>query len=128
MKKSLFGKFHSPYMENDQSTIDDCYHAYKQDPVGKIEIDGHVYSKIISHCRFYGYEDYSYHIIWEPHSTIGLNDILIDENGNDFKVRSLEMIHFGREIPEWYLKALPLVITGDSCEIGDYLTKKSYNS
>ena len=124
MKKSLFGKFHSPYMENDQNTIDDCYQSYKQDPLRKIEIDGHVYSKIVSQCRFFGYEDYSYHIIWEPHSTIGLNDILIDENGNEFKVRSLEMIHFGCEIPEWYLKAFPIVITGESSEIGSYLAKK----
>ena len=128
MKKSLFGKFHSPYMTNDRDTVDNCYRAYKQDPLRKIEIDGHVYSKIICHCRFYGYEDYSYHIIWEPHTAIRRNDVLVDENGNEFVVRSLEMIHFGCEIPEWYLKALPLVITGDSCEIGDYLTKKSNNS
>lgn len=124
MSNSLFGKFHSPYMENDQSTVDDCYRAYKQDPLGKIEIDGHVYSKIISHCRFYGYEDYSYHIIWEPHTEMRRNDLLIDENGSEFRVRSFEMISFIGEIPEWYLKALPIVITGDNAEIGSYLTKK----
>ena len=124
MKKSLFGKFRSPYTKGNQSTIDDCYHAYKQDPLGIIEMDGHVYSKIISHCRFYGYEDYSYHIIWEPHNAIRRNDVLIDENGNEFVVRSLEMIHFGCEIPEWYLKALPIVVTGENSEIGIYLAKK----
>lgn len=124
MRKSLFGKFHSPYMENDQSTVDDCYRAYKQDPLRKIEKDGHVYSRIISCCRFYAYEDYSYHIIWEPHTEIRRNDVLINENGNEFVVRSLEMIHFGCEIPEWYLKALPIIITGENSEIGSYLTKK----
>lgn len=123
MRKTLFGKFHSPYIENDQSTIDDCYYAYKQDPLGIIEMDGHVYSKIISHCRFYGYEDYSYHIIWEPHNTIRRNDVLVDENGNRFSVRSFEMIRFLGEIPQWYLKALPIVITGDCWDIGNYLAK-----
>ena len=125
MKKTLFGKFHSPYMKNDQITIDDCYHAYKQDPLGKIEIDNHVYSKIISHCRFYGYEDYSYHIIWEPHTEIHRNDVLIDENGNEFIVRSFEMITFCFvEVPEWYFKAVPIIITGSNCELGNYLAKK----
>ena len=124
MSNSLFGEFHSPYMENDRSTVDDWYRAYKQDTLGKIEIDGHVYFKIISHCRFYGYGDYSYHIIWEPHTEIRRNDVLIDENGNEFAVRSFEMIHFGCEIPKWYLKALPIIITGENSEIGSYLTKK----
>ena len=124
MKKSLFGEFHSPYTKGNQSTIDDCYRAYKQDPLGKIKIDGHVYSRIISCCRFYGYEDYSYHIIWEPHTEIRRNDVLIDENGNEYRVRSVEMISFIGEIPEWYFKALPIVITGDICKIGNYLAKK----
>ena len=124
MSNSLFGKFHSPYMENDRSTVDECYRAYMQDPLGKIEIDGHVYSKIISSCRFYGYEDYSYHIIWEPHTEIRRNDVLVDENGNEFRMRSVEMISFIGEIPEWYLKAIPIVITGENSKIGSYLTKK----
>ena len=124
MGTPLFGKVNSPYMESDQSTVADCYRIYKQDPLRTVETNGRVYSKIISHCRFYGYEDYSYHIIWEPLTEIRSNDILIDENGNEFTVRSLEMIHFGGEIPEWYFKALPVVITGDSCELGSYLAKK----
>lgn len=124
MRKPLFGKLYSPYMENDRSTVDDCYRAYKQDPLGKIEKDGHVYSRIISCCRFYGYEDYSYHIIWEPHTEIRGDDVLVDENGNKFRVRAVEMISFIGEMPDWYLKALLLVITGDICKIGHYLAKK----
>ena len=124
MKKSLFGKFHSPYAKDGQSTIDDYYLAYLQDPCKQTAIDGLVYTKIISSCRFYGYEDYSYHIIWEPLTELRCNDVLVDENGNEFVVRSLEMIHFGCEIPEWYLKALPIVITGENSEIGSYLAKK----
>ena len=125
MRKPLFGKFKSPYTENGQYSIDDCYRAYKQDPLGIIEKDGHVYSRIISCCRFFGYEDYSYHIIWEPHTEIHCNDLLIDENRNEFIVRSFEMITvcFG-EVPEWYFKAGPIIITGSNCEIGNYLTKK----
>jgi hypothetical protein len=125
MRKTLFGKFNSPYMENSQNTIDDCYRAYKQDPLGKIELNGYAYSKIISHCRFYGYEDYSYHIVWEPSAELRRNDILIDENGNEFIVRSFEMLRFlGGDIPEWYFKAPPMVITGQNCDLGNYLAKK----
>ena len=124
MNNSLFGKFYSPYMKHNNSTIDDCYSAYKQDPDRTVEIDGHIYTKIISHCRFYGYEDFSFHIIWEPYTEMRRNDILVDENGNEYRVRSLEMIHFGGEIPEWYLKALPMVITGSSEHLGSYLAKK----
>ena len=125
MKKTFFGKFFSPYVKDNQSTIDDCYHAYKQDSLRIIEMDGHIYSKIISHCRFYGYEDYSYHIIWEPHNAIRRNDVLIDEKGNEFIVRSFEMLRFlGGDIPEWYFKAPPMVITGKNCDLGNYLAKK----
>ena len=125
MKKSLFGKFHSPYAKDGQSTIDDYYLAYLQDPCKQTVIDGLVYTKIISSCRFYGYEDYSYHIIWEPLTELRCNDVLVDENGNEFVVRSFEMITFCFvDIPEWYFKAPPMVITGKSCELGNYLAKK----
>ena len=67
MSNSLFGKFYSPYMKHNNCTIDDCYSAYKQDPDRTVEIDGHIYNKIVSRCRFYGYEDFSFHIIWEPY-------------------------------------------------------------
>ena len=125
MKKSLFGKFHSPYAPGSQITIDDCYFAYLQDPCKQTVIEGLVYTKIISYCRFYGYEDYSYHIIWEPLIGLRRNDVLVDENGNEFVVRSFEMLRFlGGDIPEWYFKAPPMVITGNTCELGNYLAKK----
>lgn len=124
MGKSLFGKFYSPYANNAQVTIEDCYHSYKQDPDNKTTIGNRVFTKIICNCRFYGHKDFSYHVIWEPSEEIHLHDLLIDENNNLFEVHSFEMIRFSGEIPEWYLNALPLVITGTTCEIGHYLAKK----
>jgi len=120
----LFGEFYSPYAKSGLSTLEECYLAYKQDSNNKITVGNRVFSRIISHCRFYGYTDFSYHIIWEPAEEIRLHDLLIDEKGNTFEVRSIEMIRFSGDIPEWYLNAPPLVVTGSSCEIGCCLAKK----
>lgn len=126
---SIFGKFHSPYMSNESISLDDCYQAYKQDPDRIVEIDGQVYSKIISYCRFYGYDDVSFHIVWKSPVEIRLHDVLIDEHSNEYKVRHFEMIRFASaEIPEWYLNAIPMVITGNCEEIGNYLAKKQVNN
>jgi len=124
MGQSLYGKFYSPYINNGKVSMDDCYQSYKQEPQRRIELDGHVYSKIISCSRFYGYEDYSFHIVWEPPAQIRRNDTLIDEYGNIFTVRSFEMIHFFGNVPEWYLNTIPMVITGNTSEIGNYLAPK----
>ena len=48
--------------------------------------------------------------------------MLIDENSNAFRVRNFEHIRLIGDIPEWYFKTPPMVITGDSWEIGNYLT------
>ena len=122
--KSLFGKLHSPYANDDNISLEKCYNSYKQDSDNQVMVGSHVFTKIISHCRFYGCKDFSYHIIWVPAEGIRLHDLLIDENGNTFEVHSIETLHFSGDIPEWYLHALPLVIAGSSCEIGSYLAKK----
>ena len=124
MGKSLFGKFSSPYAKGNHFTIEECYCAYKQDANNLKVINNRKFTKIISSCKFYGYKDFSYYIVWESSEEIRLHDLLMDENENIFEVHSIEMPHFSRDIPEWYLKALPLVITGTVCEIGNYLAKK----
>jgi len=121
---SLFGKSYSPYANDDNISLEKCYHSYVQDLDNTVTIDNRIFTKIISHCRFYGYKDFSYHIVWEPAEEIRLHDLLIDQKGNVFEVRSIEMPRFSGDIPEWYLHARPLVITGSSCEIGSYLAKK----
>lgn len=126
---SIFGKFYFPYMSSNYVSAEDCYQAYKQDLARIVEIDGHIFTRIISHCRFYGYEDFSFDIIWQPHTEIHLHDTLVDEYGREFTVRTFEMLRFsGGKIPEWYLNAIPMVITGDSEEIGGYLTRKQVNN
>ena len=124
MGKSLFGKFYSPYANDESISLEKCYDLYKQDSDNKVTVGSRVFTKIISHCRFYGYKDFSYHIIWEPAEKIRLHDLLIDEKGNTFEVHSIEILRFSGDIPEWYLHAHPLVITGSSCEVGNYLAKK----
>ena len=63
MGKSLFGKFYSPYANDESISLEKCYDLYKQDSDNKVTVGSRVFTKIISHCRFYGYKDFSYHII-----------------------------------------------------------------
>ena len=46
-KKSLFGKFYSPYMTEEKINLDAWYDDYKNDPTKTLLIDNRNYNKII---------------------------------------------------------------------------------
>lgn len=122
--KSVFGEFYSPYMTNEKTNMDSWYEDYKNDPDKLITINGLQYSKIIFRCQFYREEDYSLNVLIDPPETLEPKDILVDENGNEFVIKGFEMIRFST-IPEWYPRITPMLITGQTYDIGNYLAKKT---
>ena len=122
-KKSVFGNFYSPYMTEEKTNMDSWYEDYKTDPDKTLSIDGALYSKIIYRCEFYNKNPYSLIVFIDSIENLYLEDILIDEKGNEYTIKGFEMIRF-TTVPEWYPRTVPIQITGTTYNIGNYLTKK----
>ncbi len=125
--KTSFGNFFSPYMTDEKTDIDSWYEEYKNDPDKTITIDGCIYYKIIYRCEFYHKEPYSLIVFIDSIEGLQLNDILVDENNHEYTIKGFEMISFTK-IPEWYPRTVPMLITGTTYNIGNYLTKKTINT
>lgn len=121
-KKSFFGNFYSPYMTEEKTNMDSWYEDYKTDPDKTLSIDGALYSKIIYRCKFYNKNPYSLIVFIDSIENLYLEDILIDEKGNEYIIKGFEMIRFTK-VPEWYPRIAPIQITGTTYNIGNYLTK-----
>lgn len=124
--KHLFGHFYSPYMNEENQTVDEWYNAFLKDEDKFRVINGVKYYKIIFHCRYYPryIEDFSLYILVDHDEPLQINDILVDERGNEFILRGFMMIRFS-QIPEWYPRLAPMHIKGNTYDIGNYLTKKT---
>lgn len=122
--KSIFGNFYSPYMTEEKTNMDSWYYeGYKNDPDKRIVIGEKVFSKIIFRCEFYRGEPYSLEVFIDPPEPLRIGDVLVDEKGNEYTLKSVEMIRF-TTIPEWYPRIAPLVISGTTYDIGEYLAKR----
>ncbi len=124
MKKKIFDDFYSPYQESDSETMDDWYKAYLEDEERFITKDEYTFSKIIHRCKFSIKPGYRLLVVFEPQEVIRIGDVLIDEVGHEFTISAFEMIRFAGEHSDWYLKAVPVSIVGESYNIGEYLRKK----
>ena len=122
-KKSLFGNFYSPYMTEEKTNMDSWYEDYKNDSEKTISINGCIYSKIIYRHEFYSKYPCSLIVLIDPIEKLNVDNVLIDENGNEYTIKGFEMIRF-TEIPEWYPRIRPIHIIGATYHIGNYLAKK----
>lgn len=122
-EKRTIGNFYSPYQEYDDD-MKAWFDAYKNDSEKIIEIDGKVYSKIIHRCEIYIYYDFTILVAFEPRDELRIGDMLVDENGQEFRIKSFEMFRYAGEIPEWTFKISSIAIIGEEYSIGDYLAKK----
>ena len=125
--KTSFGNFFSPYMTDGKTDVDLWYEEYKNDPDKTITIDGCIYHKIIYKCEFYRKEPYSLIVFIDSIEGLQLNDVLVDENNHEYTIKGFEMLRFTK-IPEWYPRTSPMLITGSTYNIGNYLTKKTINA
>ena len=74
-------------------------------------------------CEFYICEPCSMIVFIDSTDNLRSENILIDENGNEYLIKGFEMLHFS-QIPEWYPRTIPILIQGSTYNIGQYLTKK----
>lgn len=121
---SILGKLYSPYQKAEKDTMKDFYREYLYDDTRYLFCAGKHFSKIICRCECYIKEGFNFLLIFEPIEKITIGDFLVDERGNEFVVKSFEMIRFTDEIPEWYFKTVSIFMQGKSYDIGSYLRKK----
>lgn len=122
-EKASFGKSFSPYMTEEKIDINSWYEEFKNDPDKTTILNGCVYNKIIFRCEFYIAEPCSMIVFIDSPDILRLEDILMDENGNEYVIKGFEMFRFS-QIPEWYPRITPMLIQGSTYNIGRYLTKK----
>ena len=123
-RKTLFGKFCSPYAVTTEDTMTDWYDAYQSDLEKHWVSKGKTYSKIIYSCEFYAYDTPTLLVSFEPVDELRVGDVLIEEHDHEFVIKAFEMIRFAGDVPKWYLKVSNIAIQGKDYSIGEYLSKK----
>ena len=125
--ESMYGNRYSPYASKKSRDMSSWCSLYKLDPQRHLIKDGLRFSRIIDRCEYYLYPEPAFVVFMELSELLKIGDTLTDEHGNEFAVDSFVHMQFS-EIPDWYPSVFPMVITGDSYEIGEYLAKRSYKA
>ena len=119
----MYGNRYSPYESQKSRDMNSWCSLYKLDPQRHLLKDGLKFSRIIDRCEYYLYPEPACVVFMELIELLKIGDTLTDEHGNQFAVDSFVHMQFS-EIPDWYPTVFPMVITGDSYEIGEYLAKQ----
>jgi len=122
-EKKVLGKFYSPYQKNETETMDDWYEEYLKDEKRVVSFENRMFCKIIHRSEFYLKTGCCLLVVFEPREPVCVGDILVDEEGHEFTVKSFEMMRFAGN-NRWHLNAVPILIIGTSYDIGEYLAKK----
>ena len=123
-RKTLFSELYSPYMSEEKNDSTAWYEEYKRDTEKSIIINGKTYYKIIYRCKYNRNNDFSWMVLVYIPEDYRIGDMLVDENGNEFIIKAVEMMTF-TTVPEWYPIMFPLCIVGKTNDIGIYFAKKT---
>ncbi len=123
-KSKTIGNFYSPYENNQNDTMTEFYARYIDDIDKYVFIDGKKFCKIIYRCDCYLNDKFTHIVTFENLENLSQNDVLVDEQGREFIIKSFEMVSFSTLIPEWYDKTYNLALLGKDYIIGKYLAKK----
>ena len=112
-----------PYRISDDDDMNKIYQRYLKDEKRVIEIDGLKYFKAMRIDKV-NFDDTGLIAILPWDIDIKKNDVIIDENGNQYKYRGCEMMSFRGEIPEWYFNMVCAILSFPSEHIGIYFAVK----
>lgn len=112
-----------PYRISDDDDMNTIYQRYLKDEKRVIEIDGLKYFKAMRIDKV-NFDDTGLIAILPWDIDIKKNDVIIDENGNQYKYRGCEMMSFRGEIPEWYFNMVCAILSFSSEHIGRYFAVK----
>ncbi len=118
------GDSFSPYKDKQNDNMSKWYALYEKDNKKYLYLQGKKFCKIIYRCNWYADNQVTHLVTFENIEDLYQNDILVDENGHEFVVKSFQTISFNELIPEWYLKTYSLAVLGNDYSMGEYITKK----
>ncbi len=121
---NAIGNLYSPYKNSKNDTMTEFYARYMDDIDKYVFIDGKKFCKIIYRCDWYVNDKFTHLAIFENIENLFQDDILVDEQGQEFIIKSFETVSFGGLMPEWYSKTYNLALLGKDYIIGKYLAKK----
>ena len=115
---------YDPYRRSDDDTFDDIYQRYLVDADRSFEMDGLTYYKAAVIHKVTLHE---MGIIVALPSEINpdQDSVIIDENGNQYRYRGLEMMNFGGRSPKWYFKMIFAILSFPGGDIGEYFAKQN---
>lgn len=109
---------------SEDDSIADIYQKYHSDPNTTIQKDTLIYYKVIQLYKIaFGAKTHSI-VVLDAKMKLDLNDILIDNYGNHFKVKEFILYRISPSIfPRWYEKIMFVSVKGDISSMGDYLAR-----
>ena len=115
---------YSPYRKNKEETMEVWYERYLSDESRYLNLNGHIYSKIIERNEFHANPGFSLLVVFEPLENIEIGNTVIDEEGREFIIERFDVTRFEWGISEWAYKLVSACIVGESYDIGEYLRIK----
>lgn len=121
--ESSLGNAESPYIIDDSTDIDECYHRHLNDPTRKQLLGGRLFYKVFYRQPLYVHDKHEALVWFDNVVADRTGEILLDEFGHRFTVVGIAMYRFVNGcIPDWYLKADGHLLSGDIGAMGEYLT------
>ncbi len=112
---------HNPYQCKENNSIGIIYSKYINDKNRLMIKDNRTFYKVLQSFLFQ-IKTTDILALVDKKMNLHINDILIDENNNTYKVKAFEMINFNcTDFPEWYTKITPVLLSGNPNTMGEFL-------
>lgn len=120
--ESTFKMLYDPY-SNGKSSIDEIIQAYLNDKNAIVTIDDKMYYRAIQ-IEYIRIGKVKLVALLDCRMKLKTNDILLDDNDNQFIITGFAMFRFASGISDWFSKASFVILSGTNYDnIGHYFTK-----
>ena len=121
-RKSDFKMIYSPYSRNTDEDISVLFDEYSKDKNAVVCIENKTYYRAIQIFSLIIRKEKMIALL-DINMKLSVGDIVIDDNDNEYVVKSFAMLSFRCDIPDWYTKASFIELSGRYENIGHYFLK-----
>lgn len=121
-RKSDFKMIYSPYSRNTDEDISVLFDEYSKDKNAVVSIENKTYYRAIQIFSLIIRKEKLIALL-DINMKLSVGDIVIDDNDNEYVVKSFAMLSFICDIPDWYTKASFIELSGRYENIGHYFLK-----
>ncbi len=121
-RKSDFKMIYSPYSRNTDEDISVLFDEYSKDKNAVVSIENKTYYRAIQIFSLIIRKEKLIALL-DINMKLSVGDIVIDDNDNEYVVKSFAMLSFRCDIPDWYTKASFIELSGRYENIGHYFLK-----